>query len=201
MDEREARKRPFLIITPLLLLLLCLLSLNLGRWLNTPSINETITTPIVISPTLISTPTLLPITLTQTPAPTPHPTLPTPTPTDYAPPTFNDDDMIQLLGPPPDSTFNTDSTISFYWHWTLPLSADQFFEVYLITENEKISLGTVREPNLGNKYRLHITLKGREITADSALWLVQLQSTQSNQPLRLSNPRKFSFLSSTLSSK
>ena len=123
--------------------------------------------------------------------------IPSPTTTPYTPPLYSADENIHLLGPPPGSTF-AHTTISFYWQWSLPLTEDQHFKVYLFTEEQTILLGTLDEPNVGDSYRLQVALEDVKLTADTIHWLVQLETTQLDQPLRVSEGRSLTIFTSSL---
>ena len=83
---------------------------------------------------------------------------PTQTPSPTLPPTF----VVQLLGPPPSSTFEKDDPVSFYWNWPQPLTKNQQFVLYLVAEHQEIRLETMDEPNVGKNYHLGIVLENLE---------------------------------------
>ena len=171
----------------------------MAAWLRSRPLDPlpiTITAVRTVMPSL--NPTSHTVASTNVPRPTPTPNLiPTPSPT-YIPPHYSDDTIIRLLGPPPDSTFAPSTTISFYWQWPLPLTTDQLFHVYLFVDEQATLLGTIREPNIGASYHLSVDLADVEITADTAAqWVVQLETSQQTQPLRMSKSRSLTLLIST----
>jgi hypothetical protein len=116
----------------------------------------------------------------------------------YTPPIYGINEIIQILGPPAGSTFAETAKISFYWQWPLPLTNDQAFKVYLVSEEQTVLLGTINEPNVGNSYRLQLRLEDMKINADTIHWLVHLETTHLDQPLRSSESRSLSILTSSL---
>jgi hypothetical protein len=59
-------------------------------------------------------------------------------------------------------------------------------------------LGTLKEPNIGDSYRLQVDLTDVKLTADNLHWLVQLETTQFDQPLRMSESRSLTIVTSSL---
>ena len=153
----------------------------------TTAVSSTTRPPTLTPTNPLPTTTAVPPTLTPTPQPTP---------TRYTPPSYNNDDIIQLLGPPTDSTFVASATISFYWQWPLALREDQFFAVTLLTEDGAQIGGTVHEPNVGDNYRLHVRLEEVGVTAVALQWQVTLNTTFASQPLRVSETRSLQILES-----
>ena len=198
-DEPTRVKRKWLyIVAPFCWLLLCLGSLNIvALWRARPS------KPLPVTATAVPIPVLLPTATSPASDPISNVTRPTavmipsPTTTPYTPPLYSADENIHLLGPPPGSTF-AHTTISFYWQWSLPLTEDQHFKVYLFTEEQTILLGTLDEPNVGDSYRLQVALEDVKLTADTIHWLVQLETTQLDQPLRVSEGRSLTIFTSSL---
>ena len=198
MIKSILRKRQQLyILAPFLLLVFCLGSLNVGHWL----ISRPLETEVMVT-TAVPYTTRTPILSLTNPPPTTTAVLPTitptpqPLPTLYTPPIYSDDTIIQLLGPPTDSTFAAEATVSFYWQWPLALSEDQFFAVTLLTEDGVQIVGTVHEPNVGDHYRLHMRLEDVGRTAVSLQWQVTLSTTFTPQPLRTSETRSLQILES-----
>jgi hypothetical protein len=187
------------IITPFCWLLLCLGSLNIAALWKTRSLN-----PLPVTGTAVPTPVPLPTATSPGSDPISNGTRPTavmipsPTTTPYAPPLYNAGKIIHLLGPPSGSTFADNAIISYYWQWPLPLAEDQHFKVYLLTEEQTILLGTLNEPNIGDSYRLQVDLTDVKLTADTLHWLVQLETTQFDQPLRMSESRSLTIFTSSL---
>jgi hypothetical protein len=116
---------------------------------------------------------------TQTAAGTPTPAVtatavssptPTTTPTPYPMPDPNF--TIQLLGPPPGSSFFTATPINFYWSWPAPLLADQEFFLLLKSETTEQRLGPVNLANLGEVYQVSLS----NLPAGEHRWTVTLMS-------------------------
>ena len=198
-EDNQISRKWLYIVAPFCWLLLCLGSINVAAWLRTrPSKPSFVTETAVPMPTPLPT-TVEPTTLENIASAT-QPTataILSPTATPYVPPLYEADEIIQLLGPPSGSTFAESADISFFWQWPLPLTEDQQFNVYLFTEEQIALLGAIHEPNLGTSYRLQVSLKDVGITADTLYWLVQLETTQRNQPLRTSEVRTFTILASS----
>lgn len=102
--------------------------------------------------------------------------------------------MIQLLGPPANSSFRLDDPVSFYWDWPLALGPNQRFAVYLRAGSDEWLLGAVEHNNLGSAYRLRAELT--ELVSQPAQyeWLVRLELLPEGdgdrpQPLRESEIR------------
>jgi hypothetical protein len=190
----SAKRGWLAIMTPFLLLVSCLVSLNLGQWFGSQPTDVVVGTATAV----VTPPTPTPTTSVPTipPAPTTT-TTPTPAPTAYVPPPFTDSDIIQLLGPPAESRFSATTTLSFYWQWPLPLTEEQFFVVYFLTEDNEIRVGTVGEPNIGDGYRLHVDIEALKLTAVSLQWQVRLASDLTDEPLRVSEKRPLTLLENT----
>jgi hypothetical protein len=129
---------------------------------------------------------VLPATLSAT---TPLPSLATPALSPAA--------TIQLLGPPEESNFLLDSSISFYWNWPLSLETNQRFTVYLRMGGEEWPLGVVEQRNMGASFRLHVNPS--ELVSEPAAyeWVVKLEQssgtdTGTNQVLVESEARPLS---------
>jgi hypothetical protein len=178
------------ILAPLFLLLVCLGFINFvpGRFtaVLTPSPpypeNETASSTAV-SPTPAAN--SLPIaTLSPTPAPTLIPTA-----------TLPPDAVIDLHGPPANSSFRRDDTISFYANWPLPLTESQQLAAYIRIEDQPpILLGTLEEPNIGRLYRWQMNVGDIAETAVSLEWWVQLQTGSSTPPILTSPSRSVTLL-------
>jgi hypothetical protein len=107
----------------------------------------------------------------SSPVPSPSvPTVPTPLPSQISP-----DTVIELLGPPGETLFRLNDSISFYWNWPLALEVNQRFAVYLRASGNEWLLGTVDENNMGTSFRLRAT--PAELVAEPAQyqWLVRLE--------------------------
>lgn len=104
---------------------------------------------------------------------------------------------IELLAPPPDSTFSPGDVVAFDWSWPEQLPDGQQFAVYLISADSVTLLGDVTLPVSGDIYRLQ--LPAREITAVPGLyvWQVALESQAGQQTLAASNRQRIVFISGT----
>lgn len=166
------------------------------RWLSQQPTGEMAVTATAVSPQAPS-PTTVALATTATSQPIATALVGPATATPYASPSYSEDEIIHLLGPPADSTFGNDAIISFYWQWPLPLSDDQFFELSLLTEGEKHVLGTVNEVNIGDSYRLHVDMGEVAETAVPQQWQVALKTSFAAQPLRTSEVRLLTLFPST----
>ncbi len=189
---QQGKKQILYILAPLIFVAVCLGVINFAPLL----LGETAVSPSAVSenaePTANVIDSAVPGLETAVP-PTQAP--PTATPTPLPTPTIPPEAVITLLGPPTDSHFRAVDTISFYWHWPLPLSDDQQLAVYARVNGQDMALGTLSEANLGRDYRLDqdaAAILGERETAVSLEWFVQLQ-LQSNanpqHPLRTSDVR------------
>jgi hypothetical protein len=137
-------------------------------------------------PTLAATPALSMAEVAVPPAEVtliPQPTLP-PTAT------------ITLLGPPDQSRFMAEDTITIYWTWPLPLAEDQYFGIYLQEETGETRIGRLEEANFGTGYRWqteaqYLTDDGGEVN-----YLIKLETILSDTPLITSEPRTLFVLTS-----
>ena len=179
--------------SPFFIVLICLGLINLSTYMRN---NATTTSTVTI--TVTSTPT--PIAVTTQVADHTSPTtfipviptiIPTITTAPYTPPTFPPESTIQLLGPPSDSIFPTTTRLSFYWQWPHPLTEDQFFALYLITPNREQLIGTITEPNIGQNYRLHISLEDLTTPNTPYQWQIHLKSMFVAESLIISQQRPF----------
>lgn len=104
---------------------------------------------------------------------------------------------IELLAPPPDSTFSPGDVVAFDWSWPEQLPDGQQFAIYLISADSVTLLGTVTLPVSGDIYRLQ--LPAHEITAVPGLyvWQVALESQTGQQTLAASNRQRIVFISGT----
>jgi hypothetical protein len=173
-------KQKIYIVTPLFLLIFCLGLINfVPRWMGDREPAESTASPVLSvsddgrAPATTAVPILSPSTTpppTMTPSPTPYPTLPAGA-------------AITLLGPPHDGRFRAQDTISFYWDWPVPLLDDQFLAVYVRQDGQDIQLGTLDEPNLGQRYRIQVAGQTIATAAEtnSVQWLVRLQSAAQSQ--------------------
>lgn len=200
-ESNRVQRKWLYVVAPFCWLLLCLGSINVATWWKTRPLKQ------------------LPATITAVPMPSPLPTAtqqaannisdvvqpnatatatPSSTVTLYTPPVYSTDTIIQLLGPPPGGSFANTAIVSFYWQWPLPLTEDQEFRVYLLAEDQKVLLGTINEPNVGDSFRLQVALEDVRLTADGLYWFVQLETTHLDQPLQTSETRSLTILVSSL---
>ncbi|RMG99564.1 MAG: hypothetical protein D6706_05265, partial [Chloroflexi bacterium] len=114
----------------------------------------------------------------STTAPTPLPTLPPGA-------------QIELLGPPPDTTWVGNQPVTFYWQWPYPLANNQQFVVVIQTNGEEQRLGAVDQPNLGTGYRLQAVLP----TNGELVWEVRLETKAALAPLISSERRILTIIS------
>ena len=188
MTQFEKRKQVIYILAPLFLTIACLVLINITpRWLaaETPT-SAAITSPpqstaAAVEPAEMaasSTPASAPI---MTPAPPPLPALPPGA-------------VIELLGPPPGSSFRLAGTISFYWRWPAPLSEGQSLGIYVRLNGQELLLGQLDEPNVGQDYRWQVDVGTLTETAVSGQWFVRLQSPNEANNLLESEPRTFNIL-------
>ena len=193
------KRRVLLIMTPLLLTILGLVSINmLFGWQPTgaervrrPATSAATTAGVVQSeavagatmgsPTAVSTAILF-----ETAVPTPESIEPVAT--------IPADVRIELIGPPAGSQFAMDAPISFYWRWPFDLSETQQFAVYLLRGQQEILLGILTEPNLGNAYHLSSALTTTTAQAEAVQWEARLESVP-GQDILLTSERRTLFLS------
>lgn len=180
MNPADDNLKRLYILAPFFLLVLLLLFINLAPRL---FVSRSGASPIPV-PSVTPSPQPTAAITPSPPLPSPLPATPTPLPTATLPP----DATIKLFGPPTDAVFSLNTPITFYWQWPLPLAEGQQFGVYLLVEEQFYRLGTVTEANLGLSYRLQTTLEPVAETAESAQWLVQLETTTA-QPLLQSESR------------
>jgi hypothetical protein len=110
------------------------------------------------------------------------------------PATIPPDTAVQLLGPPPESTFPINDTVSFYWHWPQPLAEDQRFALYLLADDQERLLGIVDEPNLGTSFRLSASPGEFVETTGTIQWQVRLESELLEYPLTESKVRSIALI-------
>lgn len=196
-EQRISQKRQLLyIVAPLFLLLLCLGTINLAPRMaeitgNRLSMAATTQAPATATRMQAVTAVLE----QQTPSPPPTATVtPSPTATPYIPPTFPPGTEIQLLGPPPESRFSVGDALSFYWKWPLALAENQYFALYLHNNTQEWLLGTVKEPNIGDSYRLQVMATDFVKTAATFNWYVQLETTLSDNNLAVSERRALTLI-------
>ncbi len=187
--KRERLQRTIYILMPLILLILCLVSINLVAWLNnrpaesTTAVSSTVleANEVAINETAVS-PTHPPTAATATPQPTPtiRPTLPP-------------EAQISLQGPPVDSTLFVNQTITFYWQWPVELAEGDVLTLYLLTADVEIIVGSQSEPNLGTQYQHQLTPDQLNIAPQAVQWQVRL-SNHLGEELLVSDKRPLTLL-------
>lgn len=195
-DQRVGRKLQLLyILTPLGLLIVCLGAINLASALVMGAgADAAMPTPMVaLAATNTAEEAVVPPSsgFEQEAAPAPT-SLATPAPAIV--PTIPPGAEIQLLGPPPGSAFRIGDTLSFYWQWSVPLAKDQSLAVYLLAQNQEYLLGRLDEPNVGQSYRLHVSIDDSTRAAGKVQWQVRLESNQAKQWLAASEIRPLALL-------
>ncbi|MCZ7672635.1 MAG: hypothetical protein M5U34_38720 [Chloroflexi bacterium] len=185
------RRRIFTIITPLLLLLLCLGLLN-----SLPRPKPAAPPPLYAkSGNGRSHPRCSgPHSNREETAVLPTQTTP-PTATAIPLPVFPPTATITLLGPPADSRLLADDSLTLYWTWSEPLAEDQYFGVYLRDETGDVPVGRLAEANLGMGYRWQTAVNALTDSGGEIQLLVKLETIRSETPLLSSEPRTFVILS------
>lgn len=87
---------------------------------------------------------------------------------------------ISLLGPPAGSFFQMSDTISFYWNAAAEWAPEQRYSVYLIDGNERVLLGVVGSPNLGQGYQLRVKIGDFVDEPGDYGWLIVLEDAGSD---------------------
>jgi hypothetical protein len=183
------------ILAPFFLLLVCLGFINFVPGLltavpTTPPQPEDGITPEVTAVLAVPAPT---VTIPPTPTLIPTATLPP-------------DAAIELLGPPDGSSFRRLDTVSFYADWPVALVESQQLAVYVRFDDQTpILLGTLDEPNIGQRYRWQLNVgemantpalraEGEVEAAVSLSWWVQLQTSNDSSPRLTSSIRQVTLL-------
>lgn len=140
--------------------------------------------------TLAQATTVVPTaTSTNTPEPTSTPTR-TPLP-DFliATPTPTIELVIALEEPLPGSEFAFGDTITFDWRWPVELSPGQQFALYLVSGGELSLVTTVKEPILGNSYRIQVPVSDLGATQADVDWQVILETVARGESIFQSEQR------------
>jgi len=87
---------------------------------------------------------------------------------------------ISLLGPLAGSFFQMSDTISFYWNAAAEWAPEQRYSVYLIDGNERVLLGVVGSPNLGQGYQLRVKIGDFVDEPGDYGWLIVLEDAGSD---------------------
>lgn len=128
---------------------------------------NTLAQATTVVPTATSTATPLP---THTPTRTPVPDflIATPTPTVEL--------LIALEEPLPGSEFTFEDTITFDWRWPEELSPGQQFALYLVSNGRLALVTTVKEPILGNSYRVQVPVSELGAVESDVDWQIILET-------------------------
>lgn len=105
------------------------------------------------------------------PGETPTAEIPTATPAITAVP-------IPVLGPPAGSFFRPEDMISFNWSAAAEADPNRQYSVYLIDGDQRVLLGSVAQPNLGQGYQLRARLGDFVEEPGNYSWLVVLEDTE-----------------------
>jgi len=110
------------------------------------------------------------------------------------PPTLPANAQIQLIGPPPGSSFYFGDPLSTIWTWSLPQETGQQFAVYLITDEDEYLAGTIKDPSLGD-FGYQLTYLPGDVVNSEGTYLLQirLQQTRPQVDLVTSVPRTLTF--------
>lgn len=200
-------KRGILISLPFLLLLLCLGLLNV--WARSVAIAPTVTPVATMMETAVSATLSAGISTEPPPlkaiTPQPESGLPTVTATPtlsmaevavssaevtlIPQPTLPPTATITLLGPPNQSRFMAEDSITFYWTWPLPLAKDQYFGIYVQEETGDARIGRLEEANFGTGYRWQTAAQSLTTSGGEVNTLIKLETTFSDTPLSSSELR------------
>lgn len=109
-------------------------------------------------------------------------------------PSFPPGAEIQLLGPPPESQFRDNDTISFYWIWPFELTDSHRFTLYLFWSDQRIAAGEVNKANIGRAYRMQVALPLFEEPVTNLRWQVKLEDISTSAPLIESDIRDLTLI-------
>lgn len=189
LKKRIKTRQFWLTVAPLLILLVALGIYNLT--IVRRAATAVVTLP---SPTLTPRPSRTPFP-TGSPPPILQATiLPSPTPTNTPRPDVPETAVITLFGPPDESSLAQNGRLTFFWTYAAPLPPRQQF-VLTLRQNGTIQvLGTLDQPNMGDSYQIQVDFAAIEPAVGTAVWQVQLQWIDEEQPLRSSEERQITFL-------
>ncbi|MCA9897257.1 MAG: hypothetical protein KC433_03660 [Anaerolineales bacterium] len=175
-------------IAPLLVLLLAIVALN---WFMPPSLaTQTPSREATAVPPQISASTT-----NHTPSPILQATiLPSPTPTATPLPAVVPEASITLLGPPAEGNFSVNDRIAFYWAYSEDLLPGQEFLFTLRENAEILAASSLRAPNFGTAYQIVLDMTDVVTEGETAVWQVQLQWQNIDQPLLASENRTLSLM-------
>ncbi len=183
------RRQVIYIITPFCLFLLGLILFNLGGY-GSEVDGVSIVVPTAVVPTAVQTEQIVSVTTT--------PSL-LPTATVYAPPVYDEQTAVTLLGPPDGTIFRLQDAVVFYWTWPHPLTDDQQLTLYFQNDGKIIPVASLIEPNLGTTYRATLSLADLLIeetlsTTAAIQWQIRLESSFADSPLTSSPIRTITIL-------
>lgn len=97
---------------------------------------------------------------------------------------------IDLLGPPPDSLFRSSDLVSFYWTSSDEVTPVGRFIVYILDGEERIALGEVSGPNLGDAFTVQAGVGQVVGGAGEYDWLVVVEDPISGEVIGASETRR-----------
>lgn len=100
--------------------------------------------------------------------------------------------VVTVYGPPAESVFRLDESITFYWSWPEPLAEGQQFSLFLRSNAGEQRIGTISEANLGRAYWLSATLADRVAGPGPVAWHVRLEDIAGGQTFARSQERLLS---------
>ncbi len=187
-------KQILTIVAPLLIVLACFGIINLlPRFQSSTNAAVTEPTPVAVQepfPTPPSpTSTVLSgqshgVTSTPVPAPTETPTA-APTPSPVVAPGVT----IRLLGPPDESEFSRQDSITVYWEFPGILPEGTTFVLAIGAQEDEQLLPAGDTPNLGSAFRLRVDLGEVAAEAETVQWRVILLMASGGSPLLESETR------------
>lgn len=201
IKKRTRIKQFILTFTPFFILTLLFIGFNFWPgWLNqfnqptTTEVNsvgviEKVREPILVEAEQVVLETAVTPTTIPQPTPSPQPTLPP-------------DATITLSGPPNESSFPSNSIVTFYWNWPQPLAENHQFALTLINSDQEQQIATIDEQNLGQQYALTVDTGTIDLTTPESLlfWQIQLINSESGTILAQSVRRELLLLSQTADS-
>lgn len=101
---------------------------------------------------------------------------------------------IPLLGPPPGSFFRLGDAITFYWSAAAEPGPNQQYALYLLVEGERVLLGSVAQPNLGQGYQLQVAMGDFVEEPGAYSWLVVLEEPSSGGIIGQSDSRPITLM-------
>ena len=176
------------IIAPFLLLLVLVALLNRFSW--NDGVEETPVTPASAPIVTRATPdiALLPTTELPPATATPRPSVTAQT-VDQQPSTPETIQSVLILGPPDNSIFPSDGTVTFYWAWPTPLEDNYEFAIVFSQGTEQLAEATLSKTEMEHAYALEIPVGPDWPTGGDITWKIVLvdtgnQSKVAESPLR-----------------